>query len=72
MAHHEHIIWGIPIVGQTTGGIARRVSLGAIHKNLLELSSTIEPDLETWIISNSSVNQVITQNPLGTTASLLI
>jgi hypothetical protein len=71
VAHHEHIIWGIPAVGQTLkNGLERRMKVSEVHQNLLELASLIDVGLKEWIQENSSLNNVVERAPLTDTSSL--
>ncbi len=72
IAHHEHVIWGIPAVGQKLKGglIDRRMTLTEFHGNLLQLSELIDPDLNLWIESHSTFLKVLSKCPLENTSSL--
>lgn len=74
VAHHEHVIWGIPAVGQTVPGtnIERRIPLLAFQVGLFELARLIDQQLEQWLISNSSLKGVIATCPMPTMTDLLI
>jgi hypothetical protein len=66
VAHHEHVIWGIPAYGQkeADGKTERRMSIVEIHKTLIRLSGYIDLDLAEWITVNSSLPEVLAGCPL--------
>ncbi|MBI3429268.1 MAG: Abi family protein [Actinobacteria bacterium] len=66
VAHHEHVIWGIPAYGQkeADGKAERRMSITEIHETLLRLSGYINLDLAGWIGANSSLPGVLADCPL--------
>ena len=66
VAHHEHVIWGVPAYGQkeADGKTERRMSIGEVHKTLIRLSRYIDLDLGEWIADNSSLPGVLVKCPL--------
>ena len=66
VAHHEHVIWGVPAYGQkeADGKTERRMSIGEVHKTLIRLSRYIDLDLGEWIADNSSLPVVLVKCPL--------
>jgi hypothetical protein len=59
IAHHEHIIWGIPLPGQ-----GRRVSVTEALDALLELAGYLAPDTHAWIESHSDVQHRLAACPM--------
>lgn len=74
VAHHEHVIWGIPAYGQkdADGKTERRMSITEIHKTLMRLSGYINLDLAGWIGANSSLPGVLANCPLPDKSALKI
>ena len=74
VAHHEHVIWGIPAVGQKDPktNFDRRIPLLAFQSELFELARLIDNQLEQWLIDNSSLQNVINVCPLPVMTDLLI
>ncbi len=65
VAHHEHLIWGVPMPGQTKpDGTTRRISVADAHRVLLELAGYLNTDLRLWIEDNSAVAAVAADCPL--------
>lgn len=62
VAHHEHIVWGIPLPGQS-----RRLSVSEAHQAVLKVASFISNDLATWIDSRSVVGTALTNCPVDRT-----
>ncbi len=59
IAHHEPIIWGVPLPGQ-----ARRLTVAAAHDTLLTLAGFISPSTEQWIRSHSTVRSALDACPV--------
>jgi len=72
VAHHEHVIWGIPAVGQKLKGgqTQRRIGLTEFHNTLLKLSALIDPELRQCIESNSMFLKVVDDCPIKNTQNL--
>lgn len=65
IAHHENIIWGIPIPGQkAAGGTQLRLSVTQAHQTFTELGSYIDTDLARWIRTYSQVPSILAGCPL--------
>lgn len=73
IAHHEHIIWGVPMAGARGlgGGPARR-SVAEAHSTLLSLAGYIDADLEGWLRQYSRVGARLARCPLPDTSPLLL
>ena len=64
VAHHESVIWGIPLPGQVDhDGAPRRLSVADSHRHVLDLAGLIDPDLGLWLASNSCVPALIAEPP---------
>lgn len=71
VAHHEHVIWGVPAVGQqSSDGLERRMALGDVQTSLLELASCMDADLKAWIQENSNLQKAIAACPFSDTSTL--
>lgn len=65
IAHHEHIIWGVPIAGeQDSSGTPVRLSLTEAHDNLIELAGYVDKGLAGWLMENSRVHTLIEECPV--------
>ncbi|MGP5397770.1 hypothetical protein [Arthrobacter rhombi] len=73
VAHHEHIVWGVPLPGETTasGGMLRLPFTDA-HECLLQLAGYVDAELEDWLRQHSNVPTAIRDCPLPHTTSLLL
>lgn len=60
IAHHEHIIWGIPLPGQ-----GRRVSVTEAFGSLLDLAGYLSLDTRIWIESHSAVQRQLAECPVN-------
>lgn len=58
-AHHEQIAWGILLPGQRT-----RLTVSEVRDRLLELAGFVSPEAESWIRTNSTVQQQINACPV--------
>jgi hypothetical protein len=73
VAHHEHIIWGVPLMGERApDGTPIRLRLSAVHDTLLELAGFVDLDLRSWLVDYSRVPATLKACPLATTANLLV
>lgn len=73
VAHHEHVIWGIPAYGQKqANGTLRRMSVTNAHMTLLSVAGYIDPDLASWITANTSLTASLANCPLPNTSALMI
>lgn len=72
IAHHEHIIWGVPIPGQRVNGKPRRDSLAAAHGNLIRTASYLDRDFAEWIRASSEVPLRVSQCPISDTSRFLL
>jgi hypothetical protein len=65
IAHHEHIVWGVPIVGErSSDGAPLRLSLREAHGTVLELAGYVSKDLRGWLDENSRVRSLIDDCPI--------
>lgn len=65
VAHHEHIVWGVPIPGQERGGKPRRDSLMAAHSNLIQVAGFLDADFAEWLSLSSEVPHHIAECPVS-------
>lgn len=72
VAHHEHIIWGVPIPGQQLNGIPRRDTLAEAHANLIQVAQYLDPDFSSWLVTYSEVPKLIAACPVADTSRFLI
>lgn len=73
IAHHEHIIWGVPMPGEhRSNDSVVRLPVHEIHEALLSLAGYIDLDLELWLRQHSQVNDQLMKCPLPTTADLFL
>lgn len=65
IAHHEHVLWGVPLPGERApDGTPRRVAVSVIHETLLALAGAVDHDLESWLRDHSQVRHVISRCPI--------
>jgi len=65
VAHHEHIIWGVPIPGQVNpDGSVRRISVSDSHVAVLDLAGYLSADLRGWLQDHSQVPSTMARCPL--------
>ena len=65
VAHHEHIVWGVPLPGKRdTSGRMRRMSVTEAHNVLLRLAGYVDRGLHDWVVDNSRVPLAIQDCPL--------
>ncbi|OEJ22650.1 hypothetical protein BGK67_33800 [Streptomyces subrutilus] len=63
-AHHEPLIGGVPLPGQTDRrGQGRRLTLPAAHVEVLRLVEYIDRDVAAWLGQNSRVPQLLSIRP---------
>lgn len=73
VAHHEHIVWGVPIPGERQqDGSTVRLSLTQAHGSLLSLAGFVDSSLESWLRQYSRVDAELAKCPLPTTTTLLL
>lgn len=73
IAHHEHIVWGVPLAGERRpDGSSRRLRVAEAHKTLLDLASYVDYDLGSWLRENSTVVDRIAQCPLPDRGALFL
>lgn len=73
VAHHEHIVWGVPVVGeQTKSGAPVRLPLSQAYRNLLELAGYLDVDLRGWLVDNSRLPATLDRCPLPDGRNLLL
>lgn len=59
IAHHEHIVWGIPLPGQ-----GRRLTVAQAHDSLLRLAGFISVETRAWIEATSELAPVLDRCPV--------
>ncbi|PPG61967.1 hypothetical protein C5C69_06545 [Rathayibacter sp. AY1C7] len=65
IAHHEHIVWGVPIAGVVGDDNAPlRIPLVDAHAAVIELAAFIDEDLASWLKQHSAVAAVIDKCPI--------
>lgn len=65
IAHHEHIVWGVPIAGETgPGGSIVRLPLLEAHDTLVLLAGFVDANLAGWLRDNSRVRDVLDRCPV--------
>ncbi|MCS5734949.1 hypothetical protein [Herbiconiux daphne] len=65
IAHHEHIVWGVPIAGGSTAdGEPLRLPLMTAHASIIELAGFLNKDLESWLREHSQISDRIEQCPI--------
>ena len=63
-AHHEPLIDGVPLPGQTDRqGRTRRLTLAEAHAEVLRLVEYIVKDVATWLGQNSRVSELLRTRP---------
>lgn len=65
IAHHEHIIWGVPIAGsKSADGAALRLSLARAHEAVVQLAGFMDPELAAWLAQYSEVSTRLAACPI--------
>jgi hypothetical protein len=59
IAHHEHIVWGVPLPGQH-----KRLAVATAHDNVLTLAGFISPATRTWVARTSETLAVVAACPV--------
>lgn len=73
IAHHEHVIWGVPAYGQRNpDGSPRRMSVRRCHDTVLDLAGCLDTDLRSWLSSSSDVPRLLAECPLADRSGLLL
>jgi hypothetical protein len=73
VAHHEHIIWGVPVPGERDrAGTGLRLRLTDAHGTLLELAGHGDVGLRAWLEQHSRVPATLASCPLPSTSVLLL
>lgn len=63
VAHHEPVINGFPLKGQSKNGATKRLSIDEAHEDMLSLARMLDKDLAKWLLDNSTVPGVNSQRP---------
>ena len=63
VAHHEPVINGFPLKGQSKNGATKRLSIDEAHEDMLSLARMLDKDLAKWLLDNSSIPGVNSQRP---------
>lgn len=65
IAHHEHVIWGVPLVGERAeDGSPQRLSLEAAHDGVIELASFLDTELASWVREHTALRQLLKECPI--------
>jgi fermentation-respiration switch protein FrsA (DUF1100 family) len=65
IAHHEHIVWGVPLAGERKAdGAAVRLSVSDAHGTLLSLAGYVDADLADWLHQYSEVPARLAECPV--------
>jgi hypothetical protein len=73
VAHHEHIIWGVPLIGERSAdGVPVRAALSDVHRTLKDLAGYVDADLQGWLDDHSRVPATLASCPLPGHIGLLI
>lgn len=73
VAHHEHIIWGVPMPGEATAnGIPVRLTVTEAHTTLLVLADYVDTDLGAWLRQHSQVPALLAACPVTDTTRLAL
>lgn len=73
IAHHEHIVWGVPLPGETNpDGTIVRLPVSEAHETLLTLAGYVDAGLESWLRQHSQVSARLALCPISDTSRLLL
>ena len=61
VAHHEPLLNGVPLRGQTHRNEKRRRTVEEAFAQILSLARMIDTDLATWLVANSEVPGVMSR-----------
>jgi hypothetical protein len=65
IAHHEHVIWGVPIPDRRDAdGRVLRLDVAAAHDVVVELAGFLDAELATWLIEQTDVHALLRECPL--------
>lgn len=65
IAHHEHVIWGIPIADRKDAdGATLRLDVSEAHAMIVTLAGYLDAGLAEWIDETSSVREQLARCPL--------
>ncbi len=65
IAHHEHIIWGVPLPGERSAdGSVVRLTVTEAHETLMALAGYVDTGLESWLRQNSAVASHLARCPV--------
>lgn len=63
VAHHEPVLNGFPLKGQSSNGAGRRLSPLEAHEEILSLSRMVDRGMASWLQRNSKVPQMWADRP---------
>lgn len=63
VAHHEPVINGFPLKGQSSNGSVIRLTPSEAHDEILSLARMLDRDMAEWLRVNSAVPRVFAQKP---------
>lgn len=73
IAHHEHIVWGVPIPGaKYADGSTVRLSVTQAHNTLLNLAGYTDTGLEDWLRHHSAVPTRLAECPPANSRDMLL
>lgn len=65
IAHHEHIIWGVPLVGERKHADEPvRLDLETAHASVIQIARFLDDGLASWLTENSRVGQLLDACPI--------
>lgn len=66
IAHHEHIVWGVPLAGERgADGAPVRLSVRDAHSTLIRLAEYVDADFGAWLRENSQVESRLAECPIS-------
>jgi len=73
VAHHQAVIWGVPIAGHIDKltGVTRRLGIASSHAAVSQLASFLDPALSAWLSSNSKVPVCMSRCPIPNSSSVM-
>lgn len=63
VAHHEPVINGFPLKGQSSNGSAKRLTPMEAYEEILSLARMVDRDMASWLETNSAVPQTFAKKP---------
>ena len=73
IAHHEHIIWGVPMAGELNpDGSIVRLPVSEVHEALLSLAGYVDAGLEAWMRQHTQVTVQLALCPVSDRTRFLL